>query len=309
MNLKQLEVFLAVAESGSFSRAAEMTYLTQSTVSQHISSLESEFDLRLLDRTGKGSLLTEAGKLLLQHARRVTAEAKEIPAVLKRFKGLEDVVLKIGGSNIPGNYMIPEIIPPFHSLNPGVTVTLLQGDTRDTLERLKREEIELAIVGGRFDEEEFEFTPLMTDSISLVVGSNHRWDRSSMISPEELVDEIFIFREPGSGTDKTVRSALDSAGIAPERLNIRCYLGSNESVKQAIQSGAGVSFISRMSVSRECERGLLKMVGVEGLEILRQIYLVRRPGRELSPAARAFETLIIEHCRGYIPGGEGTCGE
>src|SRR3974377_1894919 len=88
MNLKQLEVFLSVAETGSFSRAAEATFITQSTVSQHISSLEREFGLRLLERTGKGVFPTEAGKILLEGARRVVSQTKELPLVMKRFKGL-----------------------------------------------------------------------------------------------------------------------------------------------------------------------------------------------------------------------------
>lgn len=292
MNLKQLEVFMAVAESGSFSRAAEMTFLTQSTVSQHISSLESEFELKLLDRTSKGAFPTEAGKLLLRHARRVTSEAKEIPLVLNRFKGLEEVVLRLGGSNIPGIYMLPEMISAFHRLHSLVTISLVQGDSRETLERLKREDIELAVVGSRFEEEEFDFTPLITDSISLVVNRDHRWNSTKNIALDDLHDETFIFREAGSGTDKTVRSALVSAGFTPEKLNVSTYLGSNEAVKQAILSGAGVSFISEMSVRKECDSGQLRMVNVDGLAICRPIYLVRRAGREISPAAQAFASLI-----------------
>jgi len=298
MNLKQLEVFIAVAECGSFSRAAEMTFLTQSTVSQHISSLENEFALKLLDRTGKGALLTEAGKLLLQHARRLASEAREIPLVLNRFKGLEEIVLKLGGSNIPASYMVPELIPVFHRLHPGVTIMLIQGDSRETMERLQREEVELAIVGSRFDGDEFLYTPLITDSISLVVNSNHRWSGAGRISSEDLVSEPFVFREPGSGTDRTVRSALAAAGIPAEQLKIQTYLGSNEAVKQAVLSGAGVSFISGMSVKKECELGQICKVSVDGLEILRPIYLATRKGRELSPAAAAFAAIIKQnyHC-------------
>ncbi|MGD0842751.1 MAG: selenium metabolism-associated LysR family transcriptional regulator [Geobacteraceae bacterium] len=294
MNLKQLEVFVAVADSSSFSRAAEMTLLTQSTVSQHISSLESEFALKLLDRTGKGALLTEAGKLLLLHARRLIEEARDIPVVLNRFKGLEEAVLKIGGSNIPGSYMIPFFIPLFHQKNPGVTITLFQGDSRETLERLRREEVELAIIGSRFDGEEFVYTSLTIDKISLVVNSNHRWNGRESILPADIVNEPLIFREPGSGTDRTVRDALAAAGFAAEQLNVKTYLGSNEAVKQAILGGAGISFVSEMSVKKECERGELFMVKIEGVDISRSFYLVSRLGRELSPAAGSFVSLVME---------------
>lgn len=294
MNLKQIEVFMAVAESGSFSRAAEMTFLTQSTVSQHISSLEREFGLKLFDRTGRGALLTEAGKLLHLHAARLTEEARSIPLALNRFRGLEDVVLKIGGSNIPSSYLLPDCIPPFQRLNPGVRITVLQGDSRETLERLMRGEVELAVTGSRFDEEGSCYSDLTLDKLSLVVYPGHRWAERKMISVEELSEEVFIFRETGSGTDKTVRAAMVKAGIIPDQLNVRTFLGSNEAVKQAILSGAGVSFLSRISVRRECENGQLSMVEVKGLDMSRRIYLVSREGRELSPAAQAFVSVLKE---------------
>ncbi len=294
MNLKQLEVFIAVADCCSFSRAAEMTFLTQSTVSQHIASLENEFALKLLDRTGKGALLTEAGKILLLHARRIIVEAQDLQLTLNRFKGLDEAFLKLGGSNIPGSNMIPGFIPLFHQQNPGVTITLFQGDSRETLERLKREEVELAIIGSRFDGEGFLYTPLTTDKISLVVNANHRWNGREKILPEDIVNEPLIFREPGSGTDRTVRAALASAGFAAEQLNVKTYLGSNEAVKQAILGGGGVSFVSEMSVRKECERGELFMVKIEGVDISRRFYLVSRLGRELSPAADSFASLIAE---------------
>jgi DNA-binding transcriptional LysR family regulator len=294
MNLKQLEVFIAVAESGSFSRAAEVTFLTQSTVSQHVSSLESEFDLKLLDRTGKGALLTEAGKILLLHARRVMAEAQEVPLVLNRFRGLEKVVLKIGGSNIPACYMIPECIPSFREQHPGVIINLFQGDSRETLERLKREEVEFALVGNRFTEKGFVHIPLTLDKISLVVPAGHPWTGRDYILPEELLDESFIFREPGSGTDRAFRDELVKTGFAPDLLGVSMCLGSNEAVKQAILNGAGISFLSELSVKKECEQGDLFVVKVKGLAIFRHIYLVTRQGRELSPAADAFTACILK---------------
>jgi len=294
MNLKQLEVFIAVAENGSFSRAAEITFLTQSTVSQHISSLESEFDLKLLDRTGKGALLTEAGKLLFHQARRVIAEARQVPLALNRFRGLEEVELKIGGSNIPACYMIPECIPPFRQLFPGVMITLLQGDSRETLERLKDEEVEFALVGSRFKEKGFVYSPLTLDKISLVVPADHPWAARKWIRPENLVGEPLVFREPGSGTARTLREELAKAGFAPEKLKSAMCLGSNEAVKQAVLNGAGISFLSELSVKKECDRGELFVVDVRGLVIFRHIYLVTRQGRQLSPAADAFLASIVE---------------
>jgi DNA-binding transcriptional LysR family regulator len=297
MNLRQLEVFIAVAECGSFSRAAEITFLTQSTVSQHISSLEKEYDLKLLDRTGKGALLTEAGKLLLTHARRVVEEAREVPLALNRFRGLAEVELKIGCSNIPACYMIPGCIFSFRERHPGVSITLLQGDSRETLERLKREEVEFALVGSRFAEKDLDFSPLTSDKISLVVPAGHRWSGVESISREDLAGESLIFREHGSGTGRTFREEYVKAGLGPGDLKVSLCLGSNEAIKQAIQSGAGISFLSELSVKKECERGEMSIVRVRGLEISRHFYLVTRRGRVLAPAAEAFiESIFQRFC-------------
>jgi LysR family transcriptional regulator, low CO2-responsive transcriptional regulator len=303
MNLRQLEVFIAVAESGSFSRAAEITFLTQSTVSQHISSLENEFDLKLLDRTGKGALLTEAGKLLLTHARRVVEEAREVPLALNRFRGLAEVELKIGGSNIPACYIIPDCIFSFRERHPGVTITLLQGDSRETVERLKRQEVEFALVGSLFAEKDLDFIPLTLDKISLAVPAGHPWSGVESIQPEDLVGEPLIFREQGSGTGRTFRDELVKAGLDPAKLKVSICLGSNEAIKQAIQSGAGISFLSELSVKKECERGEMSIVRVRGLEISRHFYLVTRRGRSLAPAAEAFIDLLVQQFRPQQEGG------
>lgn len=292
MNLKQMEVFIAVAESGSFSRGAEAAFITQSTVSQHISALEREFEIRLLDRTGKGALLTEGGKLFLEHARRILAEVRGAEAAMQRFRGVEGAELNVGGSNIPGDYMItPAIILLLKRFN-SLTVTILQGDSHDILARLGREEVELGVVGGCFPDDRFHFSPLGEDEIRLFVSRAHPWAPRASVSLEELAEEPFIMREPGSGTGKAVTEALMKAGIDPLALKTRACLGSNEAVKQAVISGMGVSFVSGISVRDEVERGELAQVEVDGLQISRRFYLASRAGRELSPAARAFADVM-----------------
>jgi LysR family transcriptional regulator, low CO2-responsive transcriptional regulator len=294
MNLKQLEVFLAVVESGSFSKGAEASFITQSTVSQHISALERELGMRLLDRTAKGAVPTEGGKIILNHARRILAEVRAIHPTISRFKGLEDVSLTVGASNIPGDYMIPEALPNLLSRFPKLTITVLQGDSRDVLEMLDREEVEIGVVGSRFSDDGFTYAPLGKDRIITVAGRGHIWYGRGEIAPDELAGQPVISRERGSGTGKTVSEALSTMGIDPDALNVRVILGSNEGVKHAVASGIGISFISEISVRRELERGDLFQIKVSGLEITRHFHLASRVGRELSPAAAAFGKAMVE---------------
>lgn len=294
MNLKQLEVFINVAESGSFSKGAEASFITQSTVSQHISALESEFGLKLLDRTGKGAFPTEGGKLLLERARRLVDYARDIPQALDRFKGVEEAVLRLAGSGIPGEYMIPAALPLLLSKFPGLTLNLIQGDSREVLAKLMGEEVECGVVGGIFPEDSLEFTPFASDRLVLIAPVGHRWFGMGAIAAEELKGEPFVWREAGSGTGKAAAQALREAGIDPALLRVAAHLGSNEAVKRAVLAGVGVSFVSAISVQRELSQGALAQIPVQGIEIGRQFYLARRKGRELSPAALAFAAVMAE---------------
>ncbi len=294
VNLKQLEVFINVADSCSFSKGAEASFITQSTVSQHISALEAEFGLKLLDRTGKGALLTEGGKLLLDRARRLVDLAREIPAAIGRFKGLEEAELNLAGSSIPAEYMIPAALPVLIGRFPGITITLLQGDSRDVLGKVMAEEVEFGVVGGRFAEDGLDFTPFAADELLLIAPAGHRWAGKGAIGKEELAGEPFVLRENGSGTGKASTAALREAGFDPGSVRVAAHLGSNEAVKRGVIAGIGVSFVSAISVQKELAQGALIQVPVRDVCIKREFFLVCRRGREISPAAIAFGTVMKE---------------
>jgi DNA-binding transcriptional LysR family regulator len=295
VNLKQLEVFINVAETGSFSKGAEASLITQSTVSQHIFALENEFGLKLLDRTGKGAMLTEAGKLLLEHARHLVDYAREIPAAIGRFKGLEETKLQIAGSSIPAEYLIPSVLPQLMERFPGMTITLLHGDSREVLNKVLSEEVEIGVVGARFTDEGLDFAPFITDDLILVAPAGHRW-AGRVIEKDELASEPFVMREKGSGTGRTAVRALGKAGIDIDSLQVAAYLGSNEGVKRGVMAGVGVSFVSSLSVQKELTQGSLVQVPVQGMLIKREICLATRKGRELSPGAVAFSAVLGELC-------------
>jgi len=132
MTLRQLEVFAAVAGTGSFSRASEEVLLTQSTVSQHVAALEEELAVRLLDRTGRGAELTEAGELLLRHVRQVLAACAELRRAMTRFRGLDGPELTVGASNVPANYLLPSLLAELLECYPGITLNVVAGERRLT---------------------------------------------------------------------------------------------------------------------------------------------------------------------------------
>ncbi|HEX7879268.1 MAG TPA: selenium metabolism-associated LysR family transcriptional regulator [Candidatus Eisenbacteria bacterium] len=294
MNLRQLDVFLAVVEEGSFSGAARVAMLTQSTISQHMAALEEELGVQLLERSRNGVVLTEAGRILRKHARSLVGELRATETAMRRHRGIEQTSLRLGVSTIPGAYMVPTVLAKLGEKFPQLNVVVLQGDSRTTVEWLAAREIEAGVVGKRFEERGFTFAEVGEDRISLVVGRQHPWARRGTLTARDLYDGVFVAREPGSGTGATVTEALRDAGIDTARLRTRAEIGGMEAIKAAVLAGVGASFLSHVAVASDVERGDLVIVPVKGLTIARPFYLVRRSGRDLAPAAEAFWKLMIE---------------
>ena len=294
MDLHRFEIFMAVADSGSFSRAAEKMLLTQSTVSQHIAALENKLGIRLFDRTGRGAELTDGGRLFSQHVRQILSECDELRQAMARFQGMEDTQLTVGASNIPANYLIPGLLSTLVKRHPGIILNVLAADSRQIIDQLLRGEVALAVVGNCFGDEAVTYAPLTSDTLLFVVGPGHPWQDRVAVGLAELASTSLIMRETGSGTGRATENALLAAGFDMARLQIMARLGSNEAVKQAVIRGIGAAFLSSLSIQRELASGELIALKVEGVTIERRFWLATRRGRTLSPAAHAFARLLTE---------------
>ena len=290
MTFKQLEVFLAVADTRSFSKGGEVVSLAQSTASQHIRALEDELQARLFDRSASQVSLTEAGRLFYDHADRICRCCSEAIEAVRRFQGLEQATLRVGASTIPAACLIPDLLGRFTAAWPGVRLELQQGDTREVLRLLQDDLVELAVVGGRPTEGPFAFEEIGDEQIVLVCGPDRVQQQAVKI--DDLIELPVITRESGSGTRQAVDSCLLKAGVDPKGLRIVAQLGSSEAVRRAVLGGGGYAFISSLAVARELADGTLTVVNVQDFEVKRSFYLVWLSGRTLSPAAEAFRTLI-----------------
>ena len=293
MTIRQLELFVAVAETASFSKGAELMALTQSTVSQHIAALEKEMKARLLDRTSRGIFLTAGGEVFLQYARRVLAECELLHQAMSSFHGLEHASLILGASNIPANYLVPRLLPLLNAQYPGIKISMHSGDSREVLRSVTEGKVELAITGGRTDDETLEFTPIVKDRLVLICSVASPYASHRSVSRDELIKLPLVVREDGSGTYQALVSALTDALIDPMSLNVVAHLGSNEAVRQAVLSGFGCAFVSDMSIGSHLKNGELKKLKVDGLNIERQLWQVRLRERSASPAAQAFSELLL----------------
>jgi DNA-binding transcriptional LysR family regulator len=246
----------------------------------------------LLDRTGRGVLPTEAGKILLVHAQQVIKAMKEAEQALLRFRQADGVELAVGGSTIPGTYLLPKVIAALRATSPGITVKVEIGDSSEILAKLAEERIEIGIIGTSADDKLFTSEPLSHDVILLVARKGHHWCGRTDVQPAELLPELIIMREKGSGTLAVVDAALRRHGLKADDLMVGTTLSSSEAIKQAVLAGCGVAFISEMAVREELNQGELVAIRLAGLIITRNFSVVHKKGRALSPAANAFSLMI-----------------
>lgn len=293
MTLKQLEVFVAIAETGSFSKGGEKSGITQSTASQHILGLEEELGIRLFDRSRGGALLTEAGKLFLNRAGKILSDCEGSRSAIRRFLGMEDVTLRVGASDYPGTWMIPAVLGEFQKEHPKVRLDIQQGNSRSVLRQLVDEDVELCFVGGRFEDERILFEPLGEDSLVCAVSPDMIAGSKGSLTQTQLCKVPLIVREDGSGTQKAVHEALAGTWINRDSLTIVARLGCSEAIRRALLNGAGYAFISERAIPEELASGRLTAVRIPGVRITRKFYAARREGRELSPAAAAFLGMML----------------
>ena len=293
MTLKQLEVFIAIAETGGFSSGAEKAGITQSTASQHILGLEKELGIRLFDRGREGALLTEAGKLFFSRAGKILSDCAGSRAAIRRFINMEDVTLRVGASDIPGARTIPDMLGSFLKEYPRVRLEVCQDHSLIVLRKLLDGEVELGFVGGRNGDERICFESIGDDYLVCAVSSDLIAGRKVNLSQAELCKVPMIAWEEGSGTQKAVSDALAGTWINNASLTVVARLGSGEAIRRALLKGAGYAFVSERTISEELADGRLTAIRIPGIQITRKFYAAHREGRELSPAAAAFLEMML----------------
>jgi DNA-binding transcriptional LysR family regulator len=292
VDLRQLEIFVKVAEFGSFSKAAAALYLTQPTVSEHIRTLEDELGVRLLDRLGRGAAVTRAGQLLVSYATRMLALSREARQAIEGFQGRMSGELLVGASTIPGEYVLPPVIGRFKDKYPDISVTLLIGGSRTAIDWVAEGRAELGVVGARLAHRGVEYKELMPDELVVIVSSAHAWHARRQVSLEELRLEPLLVRERGSGTRAAFETALTAAGTSLGAFRLVGEMGSTQAIKQAVKAGVGVSLVSKRAVEEECRTGLLSCLRVKDLKVTRAFYLATHQERSRSPLAEAFRTFL-----------------
>lgn len=295
MNLKQLEAFVRVAETKNFSEAARQLYLTQPTVSAHISALEKELDICLFIRSTKEVKLSDAGRELYTYAEKMLAIEREIREHFGTSARKGKRILRIAASTIPSQYLLPDIMVRFRRKYPAEQLNVAETESAGVVEQIVSHQADIGFAGTVLDKKHCIYLPFYQDELVVITPGEERFlERRGKEITSWIQDEPMILREKGSGTRKEARKLLRRLGIRLEDLNVAASMENQEAIKRSVESGMGVSILSRLAAEDEIRTGKLLAFPLGKNGGKRNINLVFERGVSLPPSAEKFIGTVRE---------------
>jgi LysR family transcriptional regulator, low CO2-responsive transcriptional regulator len=290
----RMRLLVEIGRRGSVSAAAESIGIGQPSASQHLRLLEIAAGQRLVERSGRGSQLTEAGEILALRAAQALATLGSAEEELAALAGLQTGTIHLGASSVPGVYLLPDTLGCFRRDYPQVRVEVEIASSSEILRRLLAGRVQLALVGASDAGERIELRPFLDDEIVGVARPGTLRTRNGRIARDALADQLLLCREPGSASRAIVDTAFAEAGV---RTAAQWELGASEAVKRAAREGLGVAFLSRFAVVEEVSRGELESFRIAGIPPLTRVLSVASvAGRDLSPAEQSFVATLTRCC-------------
>lgn len=274
------DVFLAVAEQKSFSKASQVIYISQPAISKHIKSLEEYYKTKLFDRKGSMIELTPAGKLLLEKL----TEVKRIQEQTEfEISGINDTmqskgILKLGASTTVALYILPKVLSSFNQHYPLININLLNRNSEIVQQALLVKDIDLGIIEERRKLTHIDYQPFVTDRVVAVCSGKSPIAKTRTYAIKDLLNMPIAIRERGSGTLAALKYTLEKNKIKLSELNTRVRLGGTEALKNFLIESDSLGFLPHRSVIKELKYGELKEIYFEGLHIERNFYFIQRKG-------------------------------
>ncbi len=297
MNLKQIEAFLQIAEGKSFSQAAKELYLTQPTISAHISSLEKELDVRLFVRNTKEVHLSTEGELLYTYAVKMMEIQREIERAFGKEGKEEKQCIRVAASSINSQYILPDIMKRFCDAYEGEQFNLNETDSQKTIEAVVNRSVDIGFVGTIIEKKNCKYIPFTHDNLVIITPNTEKYKQLKETAKNHIkwvMDEAVLMREEGSGTKKEVEKQLQKCGIDTGRLRVVASIENTETIKNSVIKGMGISMISKLAVEKEVEEGELLQFDFPGGDSERQLYIVYNKNFQLTHSTQRFLKLIKE---------------
>ncbi len=297
MTIRQLRALAAVHKTRSVTAAAKQLHLTQPAVTLQLRNLQDLAGLPLVQRTGGGMLLTDAGREVLTLCERIEAALTACETSLETIAGKTSGRISIGAVST-AKYFVPFAISAFSKLYPKMDITLFIGNRQEIGEALQGYELDFAVMGRPPADIDMDRHLIGDHPHVIVAPTAHRFARKHRIAPSELSEETFLTREPGSGTRSLMEQLFEGGGLRPK---IGMEMSSNETIKQAVIAGLGIAFISAHTVATELDERRLIILDVVGMPIVRQWYVVRRKDKVLLPPAQAMLDFLGAQGGKFLP--------
>jgi DNA-binding transcriptional LysR family regulator len=288
MEMRHLHTFVTAAESQSFTRAGELLGLTQAAVSQHVAALEKELRLALFDRGARSITLTAAGRKVYDRARQVLELVREIHEDVGQQPVAIKGTLRIACSTVPSEWLLPQLLARFRELYPGIQESVAVSESATATLAVETAHADVGLVGEFPRGSSLCAKAIAQDELKLVVAPDHKFAALKRVSPDALLGQPLIFREPESASRRCVEEALSTVGLATASLTISMEVNSNDAIRAAVERGVGASFLSTRAIEREIQDQRLVPIDIEGFRAVRDLYLISDPARLPSRVVRAF---------------------
>lgn len=294
MNLKQLEAFVQVADGKSFSKAAKELYLTQPTVSAHISSLEKELNARLFVRNTKEVSLSENGKMLYDYAKQMIVLQKKIENTFLEEADKGQTCITIAASTIPSQYLLPEILAVFCERYPKEQFKIKETDSAKVVEQVMDHSIDIGFTGTVLDKKHCKYISFYRDELIVIAPDNEKFRKKKEQGnvADWLAGEPIIMREEGSGTRKEAERQLRKNGFDVKNLNVVASIENQETIKRSVSNGLGISIISKLAAKEEIESKQVISFALPIRDSGRDLNLVFNRNFQLSASAERFIKIV-----------------
>ncbi|MBM7599385.1 DNA-binding transcriptional LysR family regulator [Virgibacillus halotolerans] len=288
MNYERLRTFMAVAEKKSFSEAGKILFVTQPTITSQIKALEEELHTKLFERTTKKVEMTQSAVILYKYAKEIIRLSD---SAQKEILKIEDMIhgdLSMGCSLTIGEYILPKYLKQFKDMYPLIQMSVEISNSNNIITSIKDQFIDVGLIETPIDDPEIMVEPFLEDELILIASPNYFSNNEITISIEQLKRTPLIVREKGSGTRAVLEQYLNQAGMSIDRLNVVMELGSTEAIKAAVESGLGVSIVSKNAIIKEQQLKLLTAYPIKNISFYRYFYIAFRKEQVLKSTTELF---------------------
>ena len=297
MNLKQLEAFVQVAEGGSFSKAAKELFLTQPTISSHISSLERELNARLFVRNTKEVSLSEDGIKLYKYAKQMLDLQREIEVTFGMDEEGESHAVTIAASTIPAQYLLPEVLTRFSERYPQEQIRIQETDSSKVVMQIVDHRVDIGFTGTVLEKKHCKYIPFYKDELVIITPNTPKYQELAQGNKEDISwikKEHVIMREEATGTRKEAELQLKGAGVKFAGLDIIASIENQETIKKSVRQGMGISVLSKLATADEVANGEILAFPIPNSDEGRDINLVYNKNYQMTRSAERFIKVVKE---------------